>query len=145
MTIGIYQIQNNIDGNCYVGSSKNIEGRFTDHFCVTPNRYKHGNKSLLDEMFRLGKSAFIATILEVCPEDKLKEREQYWIAKLKPRYNRIPGSGGGGNKGNSNGPEARRKNSMVHLRDNLSIETLAKRTLGLKRAWARGVYGPRSK
>lgn len=72
---GIYRIKNNITGDCYVGSSNNINRRFSDH-----RRYLrtncHINKKLQNSYNKYGEDAFKYEIFEICPVEYLLEREQ---------------------------------------------------------------------
>ena len=81
---GVYKITNNITGDFYIGSSKNIEKRWHEH--KSPSVHKqHPNSKLYKGMAQYGLGNFIFEVLE--ETDNLKEREQYWIKQLKPSYN----------------------------------------------------------
>ena len=81
---GIYKVINNITGDFYIGSSKNIKQRWHQH--KNPAFWKqHPNVKLYQDMVQYGRDNFTFEIIE--ETDSLKEREQYWVDKLKPSYN----------------------------------------------------------
>ena len=81
---GVYKITNNITGDFYIGSSKNIEKRWANH--KSPSTHKqHPNSKLYKDMDQYGCDNFTIEVIE--ETDFLKEREQYWIEYLKPSYN----------------------------------------------------------
>ena len=82
---GVYKITNNITGDFYIGSSKNIKNRWTQH--KSPSIWSHHpNSKLYKDMAQYGLNNFSIEIIE--ETDNLKEREQYWIEQLKPIYNK---------------------------------------------------------
>lgn len=98
--IGIYKITNKINGKFYIGQSVDIERRFMEH--KTP----HGTMTSVKlAMKKYGKENFSFEVIEECSEDELNEREMYWIATLKPQYNRC--GGGTGAKGHHVSKEVR--------------------------------------
>ena len=81
---GVYKITNNITGDFYIGSSKNIKSRWASH--KIPSAYKkHPNSKLYKDMASYGLDNFTFEIIE--ETDNLKEREQYYIGQLNPSYN----------------------------------------------------------
>ena len=81
---GIYKITNNITGDFYIGSSKNIEKRWHEH--KSPSVHKQQpNSKLYKGMASYGLDNFTFEIIE--KTDNLREREQYYIEQLKPSYN----------------------------------------------------------
>lgn len=78
---GIYQIKNKVNGKIYVGSSKTLDRRKTQHFSDLKNQ-KHSNKYLQCSYNKYGKGNFIFEVIEFCPEDKRIELEQYWVNTL---------------------------------------------------------------
>lgn len=95
---GIYAILNKKTGDCYIGSTKLFVSRFNDH-----RKALMLGKSfplLQSAFYEHGKDAFVFRIVEVIKMEKqdqlydddfvrkLGEREQYWIDKVKPTYNR---------------------------------------------------------
>lgn len=103
--IGIYKITNKINGKFYIGQSVDIERRFMEH--KTP----HGTiTSIKLAMRKYGKENFLFEVIEECLEEDLNEREMYWIAALKPQYNRC--SGGTGSKNHHVSQETREELSL---------------------------------
>lgn len=83
---GIYKITNNITGDFYIGSSKNIKGRWDTH--RRSYNYKINPKTKLYIAFHdYTLKNFKFEILEQCKEEHLFSREQYYIDLLKPAYN----------------------------------------------------------
>lgn len=85
MTCGIYQIKNKINKKSYIGQSRNIEKRWTDHKCC---RKKY---PLYLAFEKYGIKNFDFSILEECSVEKLNEREKYYIEKEHPEYNQTEG------------------------------------------------------
>lgn len=79
---GIYLITNIINGKIYVGSSVRIKERMNTHISHLKNN-RHGNRYLQNSWNKYGSDNFSFSIIEIIKnEDKLIEREQYWIDKL---------------------------------------------------------------
>lgn len=78
---GIYLIFNRVNKKKYVGQSKDIEDRWIKHKCALNNN-KRENEHLQNAWNKYGESAFKFTKIEECPEEKLNEREQFWMDKL---------------------------------------------------------------
>lgn len=81
--IGIYKISS--PNGFYIGSSKNIRKRFQDHLSSL-RRGKHCNQ-VVQRAFDKNDSKLDFSIIELCSESTLLEREQHYIDTLKPRYN----------------------------------------------------------
>lgn len=80
---GVYKITCLENGMIYIGSSKNISNRMSDH------RYKlkkntHHNYYLQDDYNTYGLDKFKFEILEKCDEDDCLSLEQEYLDKLKP-------------------------------------------------------------
>lgn len=84
---GIYKITNKLTGESYVGATSNIGRRFCQHL-------GSNDLPIQKAIQALGPDKFQFEILEVTATD-LASREKYWIAKLKPSYNKKEGGGGG--------------------------------------------------
>ena len=83
---GVYMLKNKLTGDFYIGQSKNIKNRFKNYFNVSYLKSKQGfiiSRALL----KYGYSNFSLTILEYCNSSDLLVREQYYLDKLKPKYN----------------------------------------------------------
>lgn len=78
--IGIYKIQNNVNGKIYIGSSKNMKIRKGQHFSELKNGY-HVNPYLQHSWDKYGKESFSFIIIENCKEEDLLTREQFYINK----------------------------------------------------------------
>lgn len=76
--IGIYKIVNLVNNKVYIGQSINLDGRFYDHKNYL-NSGNHQNIYLQRAWDKYGESNFVFEIIELCEENKLTEREQYWI------------------------------------------------------------------
>lgn len=84
---GIYRITNKATGECYVGKSKHVKERWTEHFSKGYGAMHSGKfQAAIDEY---GKEGFTFDILEECDEATLHERERYWINALAPEYNTV--------------------------------------------------------
>lgn len=79
--IGIYKIQNKINGKMYIGQSNDIERRFKEH----QTKGASSRIPLDIAIQKYGKDNFTYEVVETTTLDKLNEREQYWIKK----YNSI--------------------------------------------------------
>ena len=94
MTSCIYQITDLRNGLKYIGRTKNVKNRKWKHFCyINPEKYSpislesEKNMEIHKAMMNSKKAEdFLFEILEECPEDKLDEREQYWISVKNTRY-----------------------------------------------------------
>ena len=82
----VYKITNTITGDFYIGSSKNIEKRWTSHK-ATSTWNERPNNPMYQDMKKYGVNKFEFQILEEVEIDRLKEKEQQFIETLKPTYN----------------------------------------------------------
>lgn len=75
-----------MNGKIYIGSSCNIQNRFSIHYrqlCIG----NHDNPKLQLSWNKYGANNFSFSTIEICrPEDRL-DREQYYINTLNPEYN----------------------------------------------------------
>jgi group I intron endonuclease len=73
---GIYLIKNIKNDMVYVGSSKDVYGRWTNHKSLLKQN-KHGNKNLQDDFIKYGIDCFTYELVEECLQRDLpiKERE----------------------------------------------------------------------
>lgn len=78
MSIGIYCIENLINGHKYIGASKHIEQRWKEHIRDAKN-FTQPNKSLYQAFLKYGTENFSFYILQECQEDELWELEKYYI------------------------------------------------------------------
>lgn len=89
---GVYKITNTITNDFYIGSSKNIKHRWTDHKC--PSRWsEYPNSPLYKDMQKYGVDKFDFQVLASVDPEQLKEVEQQFIEMLKPTYNSVRAKG----------------------------------------------------
>ena len=87
---GIYQIQNQADGKCYIGSARNVRFRLRAHLRMLC-RGAHHNRHLQRAFDLHGESQFVVIVLEEVEDvEQLVTREQYYLDALKPEYNFCP-------------------------------------------------------
>jgi group I intron endonuclease len=92
---GVYCFTNLINGRQYVGATNNIKRRYSEH--VSPKR-RNLDFAIYKAFKKYGIENFKFEILEIIEDPCVVfEREIFWIAKLKPRYNH--NKGGLGNVG----------------------------------------------
>ena len=82
----VYKITNTVTGDFYIGSSKNVKKRWSDHKCKSKWNERPNNPMYLD-MQKYGVDKFVFEVIEEAEVDKLKETEQKFIETLKPTYN----------------------------------------------------------
>lgn len=83
---GIYMIINILNGNRYIGSSKDIQQRLQTHRSNLRHNHHH-NEHLQNAWNKYGEKNFDYSILEFCEENIRISREQYYVDTLKPEYN----------------------------------------------------------
>jgi group I intron endonuclease len=111
MDSGIYIIKNLANNKIYVGSTNNLVGRKGRHFSSL-RKNRHHNKHLQYSFNKYKENNFGFYILEKCPINELSIREQYYIDKLKPDYNkRIIAEN---NQGLKHSDQAKKKISIAH-------------------------------
>lgn len=82
----VYKIVNEITGDFYVGSSKDIKKRWVSH--RSPSRWeKYPNSPLYQDMQKYGVDKFSFQIIASVEPECLKQVEQEFIEKLQPTYN----------------------------------------------------------
>jgi len=96
---GIYRFYNKINGNFYIGSSKNLSNRFRQYFNLSYISQVKNQLSISRALIKYGYDNFRLEILEYCENSKstLLNREQYYMDLLNPVYNieKIAGSSAG--------------------------------------------------
>lgn len=83
---GIYQISNIIDDRVYIGSTRNLRDRFRHH---KRQLIKGSNPSILLQRFcsKYGIDTLKFTVIEIIEEDKLLEREEYFLNIYNCKFN----------------------------------------------------------
>ena len=75
--------------DAYVGSTKNVNKRFTSHkLSLTNPKNKDYNRKLYQYMRENGLEIEM-NVIDTCPIDEQYIREQYWMDKLQLEYNDI--------------------------------------------------------
>ena len=88
----VYKIVNEVTGDSYIGSSRNVYRRWMEHkYPSTWNR--HPNSKLYQDMEKYGVDKFRFQILVPVMPEYLKQVEQELIEMLKPTYNNINAKG----------------------------------------------------
>jgi group I intron endonuclease len=80
---GIYRIVCTVNSRIYVGSTKNLRKRQSDHFNQLRSK-THGNQKLQRAFDKYGEQCFLFEIIELVLPPFLLEREQYWLELIKP-------------------------------------------------------------
>ena len=75
---GIYSITNKLNGKRYIGQTYDFKGRWMRHRSYLKHNTEH-NSHLQAAWNKYGAENFEFEIIEVCPFEKLDEREIYWI------------------------------------------------------------------
>ena len=98
--IGIYKFTNKINGKAYIAQSVDIFQRVKDHehraFTNYPSNREY-NKSFYRALRKYGMENFDFEILEICEQDKLNEREKYYITLYDAYHNGYNETLGGDN------------------------------------------------
>lgn len=82
MTMGIYKIENKVNGKVYIGSSKNIENRWKQHRRMLDKK-EHHSQHLQSSWDVYGSEDFSFDIIEQVEDSKkLLERESYYIQRF---------------------------------------------------------------
>lgn len=91
--IGIYKIENNINGKIYIGKSIDIMNRWEEHIKQGMDALQYDDKF----HFELNEHPehFTFSIIEICKESELSDKEDFYIKKynsIKNGYNKISAS-----------------------------------------------------
>lgn len=91
-TSGVYQIENQVNGKRYIGSSANIQCRRRQHLSRL-RRALHSNPHLQRAFDKYGEDAFIFELLAQVAPVNLIEEEQHFLDTMQPEYNMMPVAG----------------------------------------------------
>lgn len=94
---GIYRFVNTITGDCYVGSSSDLNRRRLQHL-NSLRKNKHHSYKFQEAWNTYKEESFDYEVLEELEitedlKDKLLNREQYWMSIIDPEYNVLPSAG----------------------------------------------------
>jgi len=89
---GVYMWVNTINGKRYVGSSVNLQRRFSAYYSVA-YLTKYNTTLIHRALLKYGYSAFSLYILEYCKEEDLIKREQDFMDLYNPEYNILKTAG----------------------------------------------------
>lgn len=117
MATGIYKITNKINSKCYIGQSKNIEKRWSQHIKEL-NKNSHCNKHLQSAWNKYGQVNFNFEILCLCDYNNLNELETFYWNKYQPNVYNLHRTGNAHNISN----ELKHKLSIAHKGKKHSIE-----------------------
>jgi len=90
---GVYRLLNLRTGESYIGATRSIIRRIRGHavnMSTRSNAASRLNKSPDDRP-----DPFFAEVLELCPPEKLADREAFWIKALRPKLNKRLDKGAG--------------------------------------------------
>ena len=90
--IGIYKIENKVNGKCYIGQSINIKRRWEIHRSELKNN-THYNQYLQKAWNKYGENNFNFSIIEECDHNKLDEREMFWVKQYNSYANAVNSNG----------------------------------------------------
>ena len=83
---GVYKLQSKaMPERVYIGSSVDVRSRIWYHFSGMLHGYS--NTKMIKHFIEFGREDFEVTIIEECPQNILREREQYYIDLYCPYFN----------------------------------------------------------
>ena len=143
---GIYKITNIESGKFYIGSSKNIEKRFSDH-SRDLRKNEHQNIILQRSWNLHGSGSFVFEIMEECDPQECLKREQYYLDLMMPYmgvgYNiNTCANGGDSFTYHPNKEEMREKNRILSTGENNGMfgRTHSPDTIQKQKAKAQGRF-----
>ena len=126
MSCGIYKITNKINNKIYVGCSKNIEHRWIAHKSESKIKCNQQYDYSIHKAFRkYGIDNFLFEIIEETPENRLFEREKYWISyydSFNSGYNETLGGDSGPSMQGEANPNAKLKEKDIIQIRKLQLE-----------------------
>jgi group I intron endonuclease len=81
---GIYKIENIKNHKCYYGSAVDVVRRWRGHKSDLSNNIHH-SLHLQRAWLKYGEESFVWQVIEECSEEKLIEREQFWLDTVRTR------------------------------------------------------------
>lgn len=118
---GIYKIENLINGKIYIGQSVDIQYRFRNHKSESFNPKSNAYDTAIHRAIRkYGVDNFSFDVIEECDQDKLREREVYWI-----NYYQSFGNGYNLTSGGEGVPTVNIKQTQKLWDNGLSIKEIA--------------------
>lgn len=107
--IGIYKIENKINGKIYIGQSTNINKRLTNHKSLL-RANKHYNNHLQSAFNKYRENNFTFEIIDICEIDELDALERLYINKYECKHNELGYNlEDGGNKNKQLSEETKQK------------------------------------
>lgn len=130
--IGIYRIKNLKNGKMYIGQSKNIRLRVTQHFSDLRG-LRHGNQVLQRAWDKYGEANFIWEVLRECAPDELDFWEIFYISNLQSdRHSMGYNLEQGGVKTKPMADETKKKISLANTGRKRSAESRKKQSENMK-------------
>lgn len=86
---GVYRLVNKINGKFYLGSTSCELGffrRFREHLKDLKTQ-RHSSRILQNAFNKYGIENFYFEVVEECPKEITLEREEFYLKKMKPKYN----------------------------------------------------------
>ena len=77
-SVGIYIIENLMNGHFYIGQANGLQRRFNEHSSLL-HRNKHDNTHLQRAFNKYGSEAFVMFMMQPCSEADLDRVEQEWV------------------------------------------------------------------
>lgn len=109
--VGIYKIENVVNGNSYIGQSINLYMREHQHFSNLKNN-RRANQHFQNAYNKYGKKNFVFIPLLYCEDFELTRYEQELVDRINPKYN-ICRECVDSNKGIKLSEEHRKKTSLA--------------------------------
>lgn len=79
-------LTNNVTKKSYIGKSSNLFGRLIN-YSSKPLLEAKLSSMIHRALIKFGLNKFSITIIEICKENELSSKEQYFIDVMKPHYN----------------------------------------------------------
>ena len=133
--IGIYKIENKINGKIYIGQSTNINKRLGNHKRALKGNYHH-NKHLQLAFNKYGGDNFTFEIIDICEIDEIDALERLYINKYECKHNEWGYNlEDGGHNGKKLSEETKEKISKGNKGKKQSEEAKEKISYKLKNYW----------